>query len=173
MFYDSSSASSPASGKSKSHLAISPATPRDVRRLVDIEFYAFEDERANQQLSYRDHTKPEHFERTVCMYVAALNGAEQYVTHPKGSRTRSDSAVEPAAVQSTVSFRKVTDIDTEQVVSFAKAEIKAYSEGELLSPADAGHECEPPMNRDWFGLNERLRREYMGLQKHCCRLPEL
>jgi len=165
-----SSTSSPAASRTVGHLVISPATVHDVRRLADIEFHAFEGERINQQLSYRDYTKPEHFERTVSSYAKCLGDPDSFDSQPKhANRPRSDSkALEPAKSTSTISFLKVTDTETDEILSFAKTEIKQYSQEELIQPADVGHEDEPQMNRDWFALNERLRRGYVGLAKHCC-----
>jgi GNAT superfamily N-acetyltransferase len=62
----------------------------------------------------------------------------------------------------------VTDTASGHIISWAKAEYKAYSEEELASSPDCGHEGEDQMNRDWFALNEKLRRDYMGTQRHCC-----
>lgn len=67
-----------------------------------------------------------------------------------------------------IRFRKVTDADTGLAISWAKMEIKAYDQEELTSPADRGHEDEAAMNREWFALNETLRRDYMGTTRHCC-----
>lgn len=171
---DSSSASSPGSSKSISHLAVSSATVDDTRRLVDIEFHAFENERANQQLSYRDYTKPEHFERTVNIYTDALDTSTHRDRRPKDAgRQRADSRLEHVVPSPAVSFLKVTDTETGETLSFVKIEIKQYTTEDLLQPADIGHEHEPQMNRDWFALNERLRREYVGLAKHCCKRSNL
>ncbi|KAK5123373.1 hypothetical protein LTR85_002805 [Meristemomyces frigidus] len=165
---DISSAGSPASSRSTCHLVISPALAHDARRLVDIEFHAFENERANQQLSYRDYTKPEHFERTVKIYMSALSTSNHDDSLPKlAVRQRADSIHDQATSSTATSFLKVTDTETGETLSFAKTDIKQYSREELLEPADIGHEHEPQMNRDWFALNERLRREYIGLAKHC------
>ncbi|KAK5171922.1 uncharacterized protein LTR77_003559 [Saxophila tyrrhenica] len=143
---------------------VTPAKPNDVRRLVDIEFHAFENERVNQVLSYRDYKKPAHFERSVKIYQQALNSAQS----PQANKRRlSGSMVHAESNSDTVSFRKVVDSKTQELISFTKYEMKQYTEDELASPADIGHEGEPKMNRDWFALNERLRREYIGTQKHC------
>ncbi|KAI7160151.1 hypothetical protein KC349_g3664 [Hortaea werneckii] len=157
----------PANKKHLSQLVISPAITGDVRTLVDIEFHAFENERANQQLSYRDYTKPEHFERAVQAYMMIL-AAPDHVQYPD-KNFKANQALEkiPKTTTDQVSLRKVTNTETEQILSFAKAEIKAYTSSELDSAADVGHEDDPHMNRDWFALNEGMRRQYMGLRKHC------
>ncbi len=158
-------------GKSKSSFSVVPAKPQDVRRLVDIEFHAFENERVNQVLSYRDYKKASHFARSVKSYQAALrnNGS----TSRGVKRRRSGGLVgEPLQPSSTVQFRKVVDMQSQEIVSFTKYEMKKYDIEELLSPADIGHEGEPKMNRDWFALNERLRRQYIGLAEHCCMFDE-
>lgn len=126
--------------------AVTPAKVQDIRRFVDIEFSAFEDEQVNQVLSYRDYKKPAHFERTVEIYRQAMN----------------------VEVTPEVRFKKVIDAEWGETVSFAKIEMKAYTSEELDTPLDIGHEEEPRMNRDWFALNERLRREYMGRSEHRC-----
>ena len=131
-----------------------PAKVQDIRRLVDIEFSAFENEQINQVLSFRDYKKPAHFERSVEMYRRAMNV---------------DAAPESLLSKSRVSFKKVVDTEAMELVSFAKVEMKSYSVEELQTPLDSGHEDEPRMNRDWFALNERLRREYIGLEEHCCK----
>lgn len=146
--------------------AIIPAKSNDARRLVDIEFHAFEINQVNQILSYRDYKKVSHFQRSVRMYEAAM--AEQGEPRPKGERKRADSKADGRRAELGVSFSKVVDAHTEEIVSFAKVEMKRYTLDELLSPADIGHEGELKMNRDWFALNERLRREYVGLRDHCC-----
>lgn len=136
--------------------ATTPAKVQDIRRLVDIEFSAFEDEQVNQVLSFRDYKKPAHFERSVEIYRKAMNA---------------DISVSERLAQSAaprVSFKKVVDTETGEVVSFAKVEMKTYTPDELSTPLDIGHEDEPRMNRDWFALNERLRREYIGPEQHCC-----
>ncbi|KAK0274945.1 hypothetical protein LTR35_011367 [Friedmanniomyces endolithicus] len=151
-----SPSSSSTSSKRSAYYVIERADSEDARRLVDIEFQAFENERANQQLSFRDYTKPEHFERSVELYTTAIS-----------SYPNIGSPLKRPQAYSRVSFLKVTDTETSYVVSFAKTEFKQYTLQELQCPADAGHEHEPRMNRDWFALNERLRREYVGLAKHC------
>jgi len=148
---------------------ISPAQIEDVRRLVDIEFHAFENERANQVLSYRDYKKPAHFERAVAAYVKAVEAAQVQASIPKTPRQRSDSILEPSRPQSKVNFWKVTDTESGEIISFAKTEFKRYDLEELRSPADTGHEGEARMNRDWFALNEQLRRDYIGFAEHCCK----
>ena len=127
---------------------VTSAKPKDVRRLVDIEFHAFEDERVNQVLSYRDYKKPAHFERSVKLYQTALLQDRE----------------------SQVQFKKIVNSETNEIISFTKYEMKKYAPQELRSAFDIGHEGEPKMNRDWFGLNEQLRREYVGTQEHCCKL---
>jgi hypothetical protein len=139
---------------------VTPAKPRDVRRLVDIEFHAFENERVNQVLSYRDYKKPAHFERSVKIYQDALlndNNAVQAVS--RGHRRQLDSKL---------GFKKIVNTETNEIISFTKYEFKTYSREELRSPFDIGHEGELQMNRDWYGLNERVRREYIGTSEHCC-----
>ena len=150
------------SSKRTAYFTIEPAETKDARRLVDIEFQAFENERANQQLSFRDYTKPAHFKRSVDLYTTALKQINPNAPPTKRPRRA-------AGPVSRTSFLKITDSETGEIVSFAKTELKAYSLAELHQPLDIGHEGEPCMNRDWFGLNERLRREYMGLRKHCCK----
>jgi hypothetical protein len=159
-----SPSSSSTSSKRTAFFAIEAVETKDVRRLVDIEFQAFENERTNQQLSYRDYSKPEDFERSVAMYTAAIRSQQSSRSAVKRSRQAA------AAPSSKVSFLKVTDTETGEIVSFAKMEVKAYSMAELRSPPDVGHESDPKMNREWFALNEVRRREYMGTAKHCCRL---
>ena len=48
--------------------------------------------------------------------------------------------------------------------------MKAYTHEELHSPEDIGHQDDPVMNRDWFALNERVRRQFVGVEKHYCKL---
>ncbi|RMX84611.1 hypothetical protein D0869_04447 [Hortaea werneckii] len=161
------SAALPANKKGLRRLVITPANTGDVRSLVDIEFHAFENERANQQLSYRDYTKPEHFERAVQAYMITLAAADHAQYLDKNSKAHQALTKVPETTTDQVSLRKVTNTETEQILSFAKAEIKAYTSSELDSAADVGHENDPQMNRDWFALNESMRRQYMGLRKHC------
>ncbi|KAK4949069.1 hypothetical protein LTR10_012442 [Elasticomyces elasticus] len=144
------------SSKRSAYYVIERAESEDARRLVDIEFQAFEDERANQQLSFRDYAKPEHFERSVDLYTKAMH-----------TRSCNDVPLKKPHAYSKVSFLKITDTDAGDIVSFAKAEFKQYTLQELQSPSDIGHEHEPQMNREWFALNEEMRREYVGLAKHC------
>lgn len=146
--------------------AVTSAKLQDVRRLVDIEFHAFENEQVNQVLSYRDYKKPTHFERTVKAYQRTLSEERNQRGRKHGAIQRTDTHW-PI---SRVNFRKVVDTQSNEIVSFTKFEMKAYTEAELHEPADIGHEGEPLMNRDWFALNERVRREYIGLAKHCCKL---
>ena len=149
---------------------IAPIKAQDIRRLVDIEFHAFENERVNQVLSYRDYKKPAHFERTVEAYETALN-SETFASwsNEKQGQHQEDTAVELRTSKPKVVFRKVVDVETNEIISFAKFEIKTYCEEELCSPVDCGHEHEPKLNRGWFALNERLRREYVGQAAHCCK----
>lgn len=156
--------------------ALSPAKINDVRRLVDIEFHAFENEQVNQVLSYRDYKKPAHFERSVALYQAALNkddfsghGMHGETIYHSDNDSASFSSSSSSHSLSRVEFKRITDIESGDVVSFAKLEFKAYTIDEMHTPLDIGHEGEPQMNRDWFGLNERLRREYIGLAPHCCK----
>ena len=155
--------------------AIVPAKKQDARRLVDIEFHAFENNRVNQVLSYRDYKKASHFERSVHLYESAMmeGGEDEWQARSKTQRNRADSKCDNLAAGSEGSFLKVVDTQTHEIVSFAKVEMKTYSPQELRSPADSGHEGESRMNRDWFALNERLRREYVGLAKHCCMISLL
>ncbi|KAK5110916.1 hypothetical protein LTR62_005454 [Meristemomyces frigidus] len=155
-----SPSSSGSSSKRTAYFVVGEAELKDVRRLVDIEFQAFENERTNQQLSYRDYTKPEHFERSVALYSKAISEANSRRLSTKMRRKQS-------VPRTTLRFLKVTDTETGEIVSFAKTEIKGYSAKELSSPADAGHENEPTMNRDWFALNEIKRRDHLGTTKHC------
>ncbi|KAI7549252.1 hypothetical protein KC331_g3912 [Hortaea werneckii] len=161
------SAALPANKKGLRRLVITPANTGDVRTLVDIEFHAFENERANQQLSYRDYTKPEHFERAVQAYMMTLAAADHVQYLDKNSKAHQALTKVPETTTDQVSLRKVTNTETEQILSFAKAEIKAYTSSELDYAADVGHENDPQMNRDWFALNESMRRQYMCLRKHC------
>jgi hypothetical protein len=148
---------------------VTAAKPQDVRRLVDIEFHAFENERVNQVLSYRDYKKPEHFERSVKLYQSALT-RDNFFRPPQGiKRRRSGSKVGPLPASNSVQFKKVLDEESNEIISFTKYEMKRYGKNELASSADVGHEGEPKMNRDWFALNERLRREYIGTAEHCCK----
>ncbi|KAK3075914.1 hypothetical protein LTR53_000343 [Teratosphaeriaceae sp. CCFEE 6253] len=162
----SSSSSSTDSSKRAAFYTLARAEPADARRLVDIEFRAFAHEPANQLLSFRDYTEPAHVDRAVALYAAALgSSSSSSPLHPASVRS---PAAKRAQASTRVSFLKVTDADARgAIVSFAKAEFKQYSLAELRSPADSGHEHEPRMNRDWFALNEGLRRAYVGLSKHC------
>ncbi|EMC94712.1 hypothetical protein BAUCODRAFT_149820 [Baudoinia panamericana UAMH 10762] len=160
-----SPSSSSTSSKRLSHFTIGSVSVDDVRRIVDIEFHAFEDERTNQQLSFRDYQKPEHFERSVNIYTNILTAAQRRDTGLGGKQAQ--VYCDEALRHNYVKFYKVEDTESEDVVSFAKMEVKTYTVDELLSPADTGHEREPKMNRDWFALNERMRRSYVGLTKHC------
>jgi len=150
--------------KNRKRFTVVPAKPQDVRRLVDIEFHAFENEQVNQVLSYRDHKKPVHFERRVEAYQRCLN--DERDTNRAGEG-RDYHPVKYPQMESNIIFRKIVQIETGEVVSFTQFEMKRYTREELRTPADIGHENEPRMNRDWFALNERLRREYMGMSEHC------
>ncbi|KAK5130788.1 hypothetical protein LTR08_001678 [Meristemomyces frigidus] len=168
IFEYSGSAGSPASNSSIWHLAVSQATVHDVRRLVDIEFHAFEDERTNQQLSYRDYTKPEHFERTVNIYTKALIGAEHRDSLAKATvRPRTNSKLDSAEQDSKTSFLRVANTESGETLSFIKWEVKRYIPEELLQSPGIGYAHEPRMNKDWFVLNEQIRRDYMGQTMHC------
>lgn len=144
---------------------------KDVRRLVDIEFHAFENERVNQVLSYRDYKKPAHFERSVKIYQETLlkEDAAIKLDH-KEDRWGIGMTPNPRFPDSHVGFKKIVDTKTNEIISFTKYEMKTYSREELGSPFDIGHEGEPRMNRDWYGLNERLKRQYIGMAEHCCKL---
>ena len=58
-----------------SSFSVAWAKYEDIRRLVEIEFFAFEDEKTNHILSYRDHNQPAHYQRAVRSYQAAMNKA--------------------------------------------------------------------------------------------------
>ena len=149
--------------------AVAPVKLPDIRRLVDIEFHAFENERVNQVLSYRDYKKPLHFQRTMQIYETTLiDDIGPQVPHETGDERLEECRQTNGQSESKIIFKKVVNIPTSEIVSFTKYEIKTYSKAELESPLDAGHHEEPKMNRDWFALNERLRREYVGTRKHCC-----
>lgn len=151
------------------HFVVGPATLEDVRRLVDIEFHAFENEQINQVLSYRDNHQPAHFERTVNIYTGVMT--DLLSDAKAGFPQRADSPLEvdlPAPSQTF--FLKVTNTADGTTLSFAKFEIKQYTREEFLGPADIGHEGEAQMNRDWFALNEQMRRKYLGYAEHRCKL---
>ena len=150
---------------------ITPAKAQDARRLVDIEFHAFEDEQVNQVLSYRDYKKATHFERSVKLYeIAMMNERDPARALKKKPRERTDSFFDKRSpIRLGTTFLKVVDTETNEPVSFAKVEMKKYGREELRSPASIGHEGEPKMNHDWFALNERVRREYVGSTEHCCK----
>lgn len=158
---------SPVPRKRPHHFTISRAQYEDVSRLVDIEFFAFEDEKTNHVLSYRDHNQPAHFQRAVRLYQAMMSQAEGL---RKRAKTASSRRAERSVFSCQTTFRKVTDTNSGLIVSWAKTEMKAYSEEELASPMDSGHEGEAKMNRDWFALNEKMRRDYMGTARHCCEI---
>ena len=148
---------------------VTSAKLRDVRRLVDIEFHAFENERVNQVLSYRDYKKPTHFERSVKIYQEALlkeNSAVKLKHKEDFWAIGSKSDWRFPTLET--GFKKIVNIETNEIISFTKYEMKTYSREELGSPFDGGHEGEPKMNRDWYGLNERLKRQYIGRAEHCC-----
>lgn len=147
--------------------SISAAKHDDIRRLVDIEFHAFEEEKTNQILSYRDHNQPSHFQRAIRSYQAAMGKPDAVRRRGKSNAVR--RPVQRPGHQDAVKFRKVVDSVSGLIISWAKTEMKAYTDDELASPADSGHEGEAQMNRDWFALNEKLRRAYMGTKPHCCR----
>lgn len=144
--------------------SVAPAKVEDVRRLVDIEFHAFENERVNQLLSFRDYKKPAHFERSISIYEEDLKAEES-----SRVEIRRDSHQFHRRPNPSTSLKKVVKPETSEIISFAKIEFKSYTAEELGSPYDTGHEEEPQMNRDWFGLNERLRRQYVGMDEHCCK----
>lgn len=96
-----------------------------------------------------------------------MSKAENFRKQAKS--TTSSRRANRGASSSQTRFRKVVDVETDVIVSWAKTEIKTYSEDELASPADSGSEGESEMNRDWFALNEKTRREYMGKKRHCCK----
>ena len=152
---------------SRKMFSVAPAKLQDVRRLVDIEFHAFENERVNQVLSYRDYKKPSHFERSVKIYQNALTS--EHSPYAVYGHKRSHSGSKSKSASSTVNFRKIVNGETNEIVSFTKYEMKRYSKNELGSRADIGHEGEATMNRDWFALNETLRRQYVGTAEHCCK----
>ncbi|EGP87112.1 unnamed protein product [Zymoseptoria tritici ST99CH_3D7] len=146
---DHSPSVSPTRRARSSSFAVTMAKPRDCPRLVDIEFCAFANERTNHLLSYRDPHQKADSERAVRCYRSLL----------RRNNRRAGSSI--------VSFRKVTDTTTGKIISFAKTEFKAYTEEELASRPDTGHEGESRMNRDWFALNEKWRRAYVGTRRHC------
>ncbi|KAK4508406.1 hypothetical protein PRZ48_002144 [Zasmidium cellare] len=150
---------SPRSKARSASFGIAKAQYEDIRRLVDIEFLAFEQEKTNHILSYRDYDQPAHFERAVKAYEASMAKAESTLRRLKTQRSWRPRV-------DLTRFRKVVDADSGEVVSWAKTELKTYSYEELASPADIGHEEDPQMNRDWFALNEQLRRDYMGTKQH-------
>lgn len=144
--------------------SVSLAKYDDIRRLVDIEFFAFEKERTNHILSYRDYRQPAHLERAVRSYQSAIGRSDANRRRRKSASAR---RLDRRSNGDVVRFRKVTDRETGLIISWAKTETKAYTQDELASPPDSGHENEALMNRDWFALNEKLKRDYMGTQKHC------
>lgn len=156
---------SPMPHKRSHHFATSQAQYEDIPRLVDIEFFAFEDEKTNHVLSYRDYNQPAHFQRAVRSYEAIMSKTEAL---RRWAKTTSSRRADRRGPSSQTRFRKVTDTDSNLIISWAKTEMKTYSEDELASPADSGHEGEAKMNRDWFALNEQMRRDYMGTSRHCC-----
>jgi len=159
----SSRESSPRNKRSSNAFMVSSAQFDDISRLVDIEFYAFENEKTNHVLSYRDHNQPAHLERAIRSYQALMSKSDIYRWRNKARRFERAEKADATVTR----FRKVTDEDAEVIISWAKTETKTYTPEELASPADCGHESDPTMNRDWFALNEKLRRDYMGTQRHC------
>lgn len=152
-----------------SGMATSNAVVGDLPRLVEIEFAAFHHEKVNHHLSYRDAADQAHVRRALRTY-------RKYMNSLRASSTESAPARRLRAEFKTVSqemplgfrFRKVTMPGSNQIVAFCKSEMMALTGKEIVSPLDSGHEGEPQMNRDWFALNEKLHRQYCGLQKHCC-----
>lgn len=161
-----SSPSPPRQARSAS-FSISLAKYEDIRRLVDIEFFAFEHEKTNHVLSYRDHNQAAHLQRAIRSYQLLMRKAAALHRQWKAGRTIQQRRAVPDL--EAARFRKVVDSDTGLIISWAKTENHAYTVEELASPADVGHEGESQMNRDWFALNERLRRQYMGTRRHCCK----
>lgn len=149
-----------------SNFSVSLAKYDDIRTLARIEFLAFEEEKTNHILSYRNPKQKAHFERAVRLYQTAISGSDASRRRRKSASAR---RLDRRSNGEVVRFRKVTDSETGEIISWAKAETKAYTEDELASPADSGHESEDQMNRDWFALNEKLKRDYMGTQMHCCK----
>ena len=151
------------------------ALPYDIPRLVDIEFAAFREEIVNHQLSYRDSTNPDHVSRTIkfyeyCMHHLRAFNLERLLAYQKRGRSDSMSATFlPKTPSLGYRFRKVNDPKSGDIIAFCKTEMTRLTLHELASPADVGHELEPEMNRAWFGLNEKLHREYNGLRRHCCK----
>lgn len=168
LILDSYQQSPPSRRKSRARaFSVTAAKYEDIRRLVDIEFFAFENEKTNHILSYRDYNQPGHFERAIRSYQSAMSKADD-LRWKKKSISRRRSASRPNTDY--VRFRKVTDAHSGEIISWAKTEVKTYTAEDLASPADIGHEGEDIMNRDWFALNEKLRRDYMGSSTHCCKL---
>lgn len=154
------------------------ALPGDLPRLVEIEFAAFREEKANHQLSYRDSAVPEHSARAIKFYRHCMNHLRTIETDFRPSnghhRNRTSSKADLVVSSNTFSlgyrFRKVNDPRTGEIIAFAKTEMTAITMEDMKTPLDVGHETEPAMNRAWFALNERLHREYNGLRRHCCEL---
>ncbi|EME48889.1 hypothetical protein DOTSEDRAFT_67825 [Dothistroma septosporum NZE10] len=163
--YSPESSPSPTRKARPTSFSVSLAKYDDIRRLVDIEFFAFEHEKTNHVLSYRDHNQPAHFQRAVRLYQSAMSKAAALRRQWKAGRSVQQRRAIPDL--DAARFRKVVDADSGLIVSWAKTENHAYTAEELGSPADVGHEGESQMNRDWFALNERLRRQYMDTKRHC------
>ncbi|PPJ54231.1 hypothetical protein CBER1_05159 [Cercospora berteroae] len=161
--YRSTSATQSRRLRSKNY-TLTWAGPDDAPSIVAIEFDAFKGEKTNHILSYRDFTQPAHRQRALLMYQNAMTGSDGIRRRKKSASAR---RVERRPNTDIVRFRKVTDVENKLIISWAKTEIKTYTEDELASPADSGHEGEAVMNREWFALNEKLKRDYMGTQKHC------
>nr|OQO19872.1 hypothetical protein B0A51_12228 [Rachicladosporium sp. CCFEE 5018] len=151
------------------------ALPQDLPRLVEIEFAAFRDEKANHQLSYRDSKIPEHSARALKFYRHCMTHLRSIDTdyrftngqHRKRPSSTSELVVSSSTFSLGYRFRKVNDPRTGEIIAFAKTEMTVITLEDMQSPLDAGHENEPAMNRAWFALNEKLHREYNGLRRHC------
>lgn len=152
-------------GTHRSSFKVSKAQFADIPKLVDIEFRAFRHELTNHILSYRDPNKQDHSDRAVRCYqkLFSMVGTPRRCVDAVLDR-HADRRLQPTLVQ----FRKVMDTAKGQIISWAKTEYKTYSEKELVSPLDCGHEGEEDMNREWFAVNEKLRRDYVGTRRHCC-----
>ncbi|OQO01009.1 hypothetical protein B0A48_13252 [Cryoendolithus antarcticus] len=151
------------------------ALPQDLPRLVEIEFAAFREEKANHQLSYRDSKIPEHSARALKFYRHCMTHLRSIDTdyrlsngqHRKRTGSTSDLVVSSSTFSLGYRFRKVNDPRTGEIIAFAKTEMTVITLEDMQSPLDTGHENEPAMNRAWFALNEKLHREYNGLRRHC------
>lgn len=159
------------------------AFPKDIPRLVEIEFAAFQDEIVNHQLSYRDGSNPEHIARTQSFYQHCMQHMRKNALPteqvPGKALGRFDSKVDLTVPEHTDTdkegyrFREVLDPQTKEIIAFCKTEITTLTPEDHASPLDIGHENEPQMNRDWFALNEKLHRLYCGDRQHLCKLPLL